>query len=563
MNRQTRPRLTIRMCAKRTHVSIFSKSVVQILLWQILLVAIYIAALEEIPSIIILPGPGLSDWSQIMRFMIIKTLLLIYPLGTIVGDVWLGRYKTIVISLLIIVVSLLSSSVGGVLLFVRDGVATDNVPLHTASIVLHILSAPIFIIGFSIFNSNIIQFGLDQLIHKPSESLGEFTHWLVWAVKVGTVLMQVIYVIRDCADQYVAYVFRIIVQSLPICCLALLLILLLVSSCTSRQLNHDGVLYNPYKMIYNVFRFARKNKYPLNPVSAFNNTKLSRLDNAKERYGGPFRNTEVEDVKYFQRVLIVLCALGSVFVLNLPLNAYFSRFTQHTGFSIYIHSLNKTCSRLNPEFFSHAFGVFLLPLYIWIMYSFLQNRRPKILHRLVLLVLLYILAGVSMLVIDTAGHLSLYTHQEHQPLCMFLSDTNRTTLNMHWAVNIFPGVINGVYYLLLATSLEFIAAQSPHAMRGVLMGAFYFMLGIFRVLSVLLLIPFRVASIWGEGDLGNNPPVISCGFGYYTVCISIAVVGFVALLLTVKWYQYRRRDEPFTPDQQTNTPRRQDYQQLN
>ncbi len=560
MNRQTRPRLTIRKCAKRTHMSIFSKSVVQILLWQILTIAMYVTALEELPGVIKLPH--LQDWSQIMRSLLIKVLFLVYPLSTIVGDVCLGRYKTIVISLLIISVSMLSSSIGGVLLFVKDGVA-NKLPLKTASTVLHILSAPTFIIGFFIYNSTIIQFGLDQLIYSPSESLGVFTHWFVWANLVGTVLIEIIYTIRNCASKGVTQVFLIIIQSLPICFLALLLILLLLSWCTRQQLNHDGVLYNPYKMIYNVFRFARKNKYPLNPVSAFNDTQLSRLDNAKERYGGPFRNTEVEDVKYFKRVLIVLCALGPVFVLFVPMNELFSHFTKHTGLSIHIDSLNITCDRLNPEFFSNIFGVFVLPLYIWIMYSFLPNRRPKILHRLVLLVLLYILAGVSMLVIDTAGHLSMYTHQENQPMCMFLSnDTNGTTLQMHWAVNIFPGVINGVYYLLYATSLEFIAAQSPHAMRGILMGAFYFIMGIFLILSILLLIPFKVTSIWGEGDLSNNPPVISCGFGYYAVCIGIAVVGFVALLLAVKWYQYRRRDEPFTP-QQTNTPRRQDYQQLN
>ena len=316
-------------------------------------------------------------------------------------------------------------------------------------------------------------------------------------------------------------------------------------------------------MIYNVFRFASKNKHSLNPVATFGYAKLTRLDNAKECYGGPFKNSEVEDVKYFKRVLILLFALGPVFVLNLPVNGYFRDLIIHTGYSVHTESQNKTCADLNPQFFSNALSVFTLPIYIWVMYALLQNRRPKILHRMVLLVSLYILVAASMLVIDTAGHLSLYTNGDPQPECMFTihnSSKPDVTLNMHWSVLIFPAAFDGVYYLLLATALEFIAAQSPHAMRGVLVGAFYFIVGIFFVLSVLLYIPFRINSIWDNGYLGDHPPVIGCGFGYYSVCIVIAVIGFVVLLFAVRWYQYRRRDELNL--QPTNTPRRQDYQQL-
>ncbi len=286
-------------------------------------------------------------------------------------------------------------------------------------------------------------------------------------------------------------------------------------------------------MIYNVFKFASKNKYLLSPVSAIP-SRLSRFDYAKERYGGPFKNSDVEDVKYFKRVLVILFTLGPVFALNLPVNIYFKLFSKHTGFPQLVQS-NK-CSNLNPEFFSDVVGVFVLPIYIWIMYSLLRNKRPKILHRLLILALIYIVTAISMLVIDTAGHLDLYTHGKPQPTCLLIfneSNITATTLQMHWAVMTFPSVTNGVYYLLLATSLEFISAQSPHSMRGVLVGAFYFIVGIFRMVSLVLSIPFRLNSIWQDGTLGHYPPVISCGFGYYLVCISISMVGFVLLVFAV------------------------------
>ncbi len=223
---------------------IFTKSVVQILLWQIITMAIYTTALEEIPRVIKIRG--LPDWSSIVRDMIIEALILLYPIGIIVGDVCWGRYKTVISSLIIITVSMLSSSIGAILLFVRDGM-TANTPhdaLYVASLALAIISAPIFIVGFTLFSSTIIQFGLDQLIDKPSESLGVFVHWLVWAFKVGILLVKAIYISKNCANHEI---FKIVSQSTPMCFLVLLLTVLLISWCTRHHLNHDSVLYNPYK----------------------------------------------------------------------------------------------------------------------------------------------------------------------------------------------------------------------------------------------------------------------------------------------------------------------------
>ena len=44
----------------------------------------------------------------------------------------------------------------------------------------------------------------------------------------------------------------------------------------------------------------------------------SRLDFAKERFGGPFTTEQVENVKTFFRILLVLFAIGPVFALKVP-----------------------------------------------------------------------------------------------------------------------------------------------------------------------------------------------------------------------------------------------------
>ena len=67
-------------------------------------------------------------------------------------------------------------------------------------------------------------------------------------------------------------------------------------------------------MVASVLHYARKHKYPLQR-SAFtycDDERPSRIDFAKERYGGPFTTEQVEDVKTLLRIFLVLIALGPV-----------------------------------------------------------------------------------------------------------------------------------------------------------------------------------------------------------------------------------------------------------
>ena len=75
---------------------------------------------------------------------------------------------------------------------------------------------------------------------------------------------------------------------------------------------------NPYKAVFKILKFASKHKHPLQR-SAFtynDNYILSRLDFAKERYRGPFSTEQVENVKTFFRMLLVLLSMGPVFMLE-------------------------------------------------------------------------------------------------------------------------------------------------------------------------------------------------------------------------------------------------------
>ncbi len=338
---------------------------------------------------------------------------------------------------------------------------------------------------------------------------------------------------------------------MPVSFLVLLVLCLILSYCTRHRFNKDRVKYNPYKLIYKVLNFARKNKYPVGPVSAFTrcyNFRPSRLDYAKERYGGPFTTSDVEDVKSFKNVFLILLALGPVYVADPPMQSFiFHMFSNHTGAMISFGTSNETCENIETIF--SRIGVLIgFPIYMWVIYSVFRNRTPRILYRLISAISIYLLAVTSILVADFTGHLILYTrshnHTEYQAGCMFVEHELQETLHLHWAVIAIPSFIGGISHdVVIASALEFISAQSPHAMKGVLVGIFFATIGIFRVIGAIFFIPFSLKVIWKYGYLGKHPPVISCGFGYYLVCITVALIGLGSLIVAVKRYKYRRRDE--------------------
>ena len=86
-------------------------------------------------------------------------------------------------------------------------------------------------------------------------------------------------------------------------------------------------------------------------------------------------------------------------------------------------------------------------------------------------------------------------------------------------------------------SYEFLCAQSPQSMKGLLIGTFFAIKGIFQLCGVALYLAVGVRC-----RLGYNFPV--CGFVYYLINVVIALIGIIAFLFVARRYQYRQRDEP-------------------
>ena len=244
---------------------------------------------------------------------------------------------------------------------------------HVAPILLSLaaIGVVLFAVGLGFYRANVVQFGLDQLLEAPSKSLALFIHWGMWVERLGMLVIQIFLLVLLCqVKSQPNYV--------PFCALLLVLMIvfLLVILCFRRKWFYvEPGQNNPYKMVRSVLHYVKQHKYPIRR-SAFTysgDEHPSRMDFAKERYGGPFTTEQVEDVKTFFRILFVLLALGPVFALDLPRSLFMSiKFGGHTV--IHPFTSEHLCGRrLNVlqrgSIDATAATVLLFPLYMWVVFQ--------------------------------------------------------------------------------------------------------------------------------------------------------------------------------------------------
>ena len=493
---------------------------------------------------------------ELVLYICLATVMIFYPLGGLLADVYFRRYKVIRASLIMITVSMLVLFIK-VVVTVQMGVSQNSLVWKKIVYVLGGLSVLILLgLGLAGFTSNIVQFGLDQLFDAPSSKLGAFVHLYMWAYRLGWTTFDTVYTIKYCyyntSEQ--GLLTNGLIHSLPVGCFIFLLALLVFNCFTHRMFNKERVKYNPYKMILRVLNFAHKHKGPVGYPSAFaycDEFKPSRLDYAKQRYGGPFTTSDVEDVKTLIRVFWMILSIGPMFVIVVPTSYYlFATFAVHTGTESMVGHGN--CSAdwvlLQSGLLSEIVSTLIMPHYTWLLFSVLhrKNLLPKIVHRILFAALLFSLTPINMLAVDITGH-ALKNTGEYNDTCIFFQRTffihkNIEPLNLHWSVLIFPNLTKILALdLIMASTFEFISAQSPYTMKGVLVGLLFAVRGFFQLIEALLLFPFSEKTLWNR--FSKETPEISCEFRYYLVTSIIALVGLVLFMIAARKYKYRKREE--------------------
>ena len=374
------------------------------------------------------------------------------------------------------------------------------------------------LIGVGLFESTAIQFGMDQMLEASSDELSTFIHWYYWSCNVGKLLTVcfatgILIIYSDCVIKLdknlqnatnlyndlhpyyftVTTIFFMIVLGLQLVCACVGLFLLIGFK---KHFNIDRTGEHPLKLIYKVLRYAWKHKCPEHR-SAFTYWEEDippRIDLGKSKYGGPFTTEEVEDTKTFFRIFILLLSL-----IGFYLSAH--------GYSIADQLMREQCPSIvvlailgDPmqlAFLTVFLGVLLYQL---IKHWYKLNGSLNMLKRMGLGLFCCFLKSVIEICVQvtmTGGRKCNHFDNNTRDSCYFLTfelniDNTCTTISnatdnffncnqndAPFLLLLIPYLLQGLSFLLVfMTALEFICAQAPLRLKGLLIGVWYAFLAI-------------------------------------------------------------------------------------
>ena len=484
---------------------------------------------------------------------------LMYPIFGLIADVCITQYRMIKLAFCSVLVSSLLMFTVAIIFISKPEVIIQK---DTVILLLGIILV-CGISGFGLYEANAIQFGMDQMLEASSRKLSSFIHWYYWSLHLGPLMIfyillaLLVYMQQRCTInlQYPFQnniVFGWIILP-PSIIQSILIILGLCIIRKSKNVYINPVQGSPFKLIINVIKFAWKHKYPVNR-SAFTyweNDIPSRIDLGKHKYGGPFTNEQVEDVKTLLQLLILIMSL-------------FGFQLSGDGYSLSQYMMNNLgCPTfwsmlllvMNPEHVTLLVILIGIPLYQFFIKNYFAKYTPNLMKRVhiglfICLIREAIYPIISLLTASTENISQCYLNESTE----FTKDNSSiTTLcllaNANVVVNgtcervcpegpthdnlflllIIPQILHGLAYILVfMTVLEFICAQAPYTMKGLLIGIWYANLSI-KYLVVNILDGYMVETTTWNIYHGVK------GLGIF---LSIA-----SFCLVYKFYRYRERDE--------------------
>ena len=480
----------------------------------------------------------------VIVYFFVAVILVFYPINGYLADVYCGRRNVIFASLCLLIIS------GVSLLLVVFPIAYNS-HLNTIAYFTSFIGLVIAIVGISGYGTNFIQFGLDQLLEAPSRDQALFVHWAKWCYDSFSAILHAILDLNYCKSSSSWSFHWIVGFSFVLICTCLLLLLVALSCWKHHWFHTEIKSHNPYKTVIKVLTFVWKHSYPLQR-SAFtysDDERPSRLDFAKERFGGPFSTEQVEDVKTLLRIVLILLAIGPVFSMD-PLfdNVSLAAIALHVGSNQSVSQCPWELLMTNAGVLRYAATFIFFPAYIWIVFSFFHNRIPRMLNRIGSGVVLYFIGMLSVLVVDSIGHhIQKKTTASDCIFNYYRIDNNFPvfpSLDMHWSVMMPSVILLGLGpTIVTATVFEFISAQSPHSMKGFLFGIFFAIRGTFQFLGSIAAFIFGSQSIWGSSVVREY---ISCLSRCIVFLSAVILIDLFIFLIMARRYKHRERgDRPY------------------
>ena len=493
----------------------------------------------------------------------------LYPLLGWMSDVYFTRYKVLRLAFVMIATATLVLIIAVILGESACNIVTQSSLYSTYTPIVIAAESMIMVClaGQGLFEANAIQFGMEQLLEASSDQLGTFIHWYYWSLNLGRLILYYVFVgismyYRECQNQFdianlrmsrfknnckMYYICLLIIGALQGVLTVLGLIILV---CNKKHLHIEQPGYNPLRLVYNVLKYTWKHKVP-ERRSAFTYWEADyppRIDLGKNKYGGPFTTEDVEDTKAFFRIILLLTTLVGFYLSS-------------NGYQLSKQLMQNECPSFwvlmvigEPTHFTTLTIVVGIPLYQLARHCcYSQKYFPNMLKRMGFGLLCCLAKEITELV--------LLATQRKLPCVTFVDETDPaitcyyfeskvidnstgicsdiatisdgkyycTQHNLTFLLLIIPYVLHGLAYLLVfMTALEFICAQAPLRLKGILIGIWY------ALLSIHYLVVALPEAIIADSSILEL---------FKEVKAFLIAMSFFAFLYVSERYHYRVRDE--------------------
>ena len=470
------------------------------------------------------------------RYIIYGSVGLIIPSFPVMGwsaDIHWGRYQILRRSLQIMWLA----SIAFCLLYVIP----DSLPhAMTAKYAFDIVILVILLFSLTGIQANILQFGVDQLPDASSADITAFINWYVWVGGVG-------YIVATFSSNCVCSKYTAVAKLLLPACMTLAL-------CLDYNFNHwlikEPVSENPLKLIYRVMHYAWKNKYP-RQRSAFTyseDKRYSRIDFAKQKFGGPFTTEKVEDVKTFWRILLSLLTMSlcigfmvNVHIVATKMEYHLRNFdsTLQSSSSCSAEDISKCFRRYTAYNFGYLAATILIPLYN--LPQCHPIRQLSSVTKFNIGLFLALISTIAYLSLEVAGHLKLQTNTTNTTCLLEVNQNNPSTwsslpLDYKW-IMILECLRGASYFFMITAGIQFICAQSPYSMKGLIVGLVYGFLGTSSIIIYILLLPITyTVHKWPPNRYG-------CGMWYLLSASIVLLIVFILACILSRRYKNRKRDD--------------------
>ena len=490
---------------------LISKGTILVLTWNFLVISVYhyfviSKARDPIKKKIQL-SPG--------EILAIGLLL---PVGGWLADAYFGRYKVILYSMWTIWFGAMLNGLSLVIGKVNTPYEKYGDPW------VSVFCKVIMGAGMGAFQANIIQFGIDQLSEASSTEIKSFIVWYTMTISSSGVTMQFS---GYCSQEYVVVLVVALYLTLALC--------------SNFVLNHwlvkDQVIDNPLPLIWKTVQYTIVNRQQWRRIFTLDqHGVLSRLNVAKTIYAGPFTSEQVENVKTFFRVMAAIAVVMTT-CSGIPI-------TSSVLGTLEIHLQNwpnntnlRGCYKGESISYSHyIFLVVVVPLYQVIVYPLFHNCIPKvsITTKFLFSTLLFFAGVMSLVGIESASYHYQVGMNQTTIKCVFQNENIHANVKLYWTI--IPRILIGLSaFILILSGIEFICAQAPFNMKGLMFGMVYGLYGLSSLVHSALAIPFLSKKpLWEKAPL-------TCGVWFFVIQGVIVLSGLVVVVVMIKRYKRRNR----------------------